>query len=364
MRVLATGCRRAARRHGDAARACSRAARLRRIVRATRSTVRGFVAGAPIGSPIPATPARSCAAPPRPGVDAISLGPDRSTPTIRRSCGPRPAPCSQSRSWKAVRPWRSWSASVPAACAGSARSHAVEPRSTSSISPGPTALVVGHEVDGLGALPLDELVTIPMAAGSRVAQRRDGRHRAVLRSAAATAGRGQIAPRAPRRLADTRGRDRRRTDVRRASAAAADPRRAEPRSSAATSASAPTVVDVREAIKTAPRPRTARRIGRALADAQAVDANTRRRAAGRARRRRAPARRRGPAARPHPRRARLPPRPSPPRHAGLARARRHLRRSRLPRLRRSRGRGRLAQLRGAQLPRRPSRRVRCRTRST
>jgi TrmH family RNA methyltransferase len=31
---------------------------------------------------------------------------------------------------------------------------------------GPLALVVGHEVHGLGALPLDELVTIPMAAGA------------------------------------------------------------------------------------------------------------------------------------------------------------------------------------------------------
>jgi len=31
---------------------------------------------------------------------------------------------------------------------------------------GPVALVVGHEVHGLGDLPLDELVTIPMAAGT------------------------------------------------------------------------------------------------------------------------------------------------------------------------------------------------------
>jgi RNA methyltransferase, TrmH family len=31
---------------------------------------------------------------------------------------------------------------------------------------GPVALVVGHEVDGLGPLPLDDLVTIPMSEGS------------------------------------------------------------------------------------------------------------------------------------------------------------------------------------------------------
>jgi TrmH family RNA methyltransferase len=31
---------------------------------------------------------------------------------------------------------------------------------------GPLALVVGHEVDGLGRLPIDEAVTIPMAEGT------------------------------------------------------------------------------------------------------------------------------------------------------------------------------------------------------
>jgi TrmH family RNA methyltransferase len=31
---------------------------------------------------------------------------------------------------------------------------------------GPVAIVVGHEVDGLGPVPLDDVATIPMAAGT------------------------------------------------------------------------------------------------------------------------------------------------------------------------------------------------------
>ena len=71
-------------------------------------------------------------------------------------------------------------------CAPGRRRHPRRSARTRSTSPGRLAVVLGHEVHGLGPLPLDALATVPMH-GRRVAQRRHGRHRRVLRGPATAA---------------------------------------------------------------------------------------------------------------------------------------------------------------------------------
>ena len=366
--TLAGGRAERARRHRHAAGRASRRARCAGPPR-RRARRRRFVVVARSGRPIPATSARSCAAPKRPGAAAISSVPDRSTPTIRKSCGPRRAPCSVSRSWKAVRPWRPSSASVRRMFAGRRGRHAAgAAHRRRSTSPVPVALVVGNEVARpRRRLPARRAGHIPMAgpaeslnvamAGTvlcfevarqrRATATREDRAVTTLRLATTLAsGRAQIAGRSRRRI----GAPRRSTeldDVERgylgkALGAARGARGDQVRAAGG------------------PQARSASALGEAQAAVRGRDRRTPRRARRRRRRRSRVAVR----TRPHARRPRLP-----RGHLHLvtqvsARARGHLRRSRLPRVRaapRSRTTGttsRRSTSRSAIPP------ARCRTRST
>ena len=254
--------------------------------------------------------------------------------------------------------------------AGSARSAAAgrhrragarrTPRSTSRV---PTAVVLGNEAHGLG----DELDAAPRrprhhpdGRARRVAQRRHGRHRAVLRVGPAARGRsGRMSLAEPARATSTRrgGGDRRRR--RRA-------RRARRPPSVGTLGRGSSVVRGQAGDQVARPRRPARRREGASADATAAASTSWSSARrGRAGGRRGGGGRRARPARPH-------------RSAGTAARRGHLHLvTQVQReledifvglgyrvVRGPRGRGRLAQLRGAQLPARPPGARRCRTRST
>ena len=236
------------------------------------------------------------------------------------------------------------------ASAGSARPHRAATRPKSVDLRVPTALVLGHEAHGLDRdLPLDEVVTIPMAC-RRVAERRHGRHGAALRGGAATSGTRVSPAEGASPAVDLVARaEQIEQDGRAALAGAANARRARrgrtrlPRASRRRS----TRSARRSRRSTAPTARRSARRCRALA------AHSRSRSPNGATRSTAAAaigvaRSRSP--RPHHRRARVPARPSPPGHPHLARARGRVRRSRLQGRRRPRGRARLVQLRGAELP--------------
>ena len=197
-------------------------------------------------------------------------------------------------------------------------------------------------------LPLDELVTIPMHGG-RVAERRDGRHRAAVRSGPPAAGRVDERTPTTRRARDER-RDAARTPIAAAatSTSSTSVERTLPR------ARRSPLNEMREAIKNVDGADRAA-VGKALARPRAaqLEALVERAATQLAAAARAASLVRRPA-RPHRRRPRVPARPPASGHAHLARARRRVRRPGLQGRRRSRGRARLVQLRGAQLPARAS----------
>ena len=193
------------------------------------------------------------------GAAVIVLGPgsvDAYNPkVVRASAG---ASSSRSGSWRVVRSGGARTRSArhgrQRLGAAAARRRAVRRGSTSRV---PTALVLGHEAHGLGA----DVAARSTAAsrsrwrGRRVAQRRDGRHRAAVRS-------GPAAPRGAgaTELADPARQSRSTTARRAPSVPRADARRRSTDAERdATSARSSPLNEIREAIKTvdgADRPRS------------------------------------------------------------------------------------------------------------
>ena len=142
-------------------------------------------------------------------------------------------------------------------------------RSTSSISPGRSRSSSATRSHGLGAVAARRPRHDPDGRGHRVAQRRDGRHRAVLRGAAPAPRRGSRAMTTvdagslAARAADDRAHGSRGRRARRR------PRRARRGRARATSASAPSCSRSARRSRSAP-PEERKEIGRALGDAQAA----------------------------------------------------------------------------------------------